>query len=297
MFSKKKTTQSTKNYLDKIDSAAKLINDAEKILIGVGSGLSAAGGLNYTDADLVKKWFPEYYSKGFRSIFEIQGMCWNLKICKPESYWGYWSRHIWHIRYETECLKPYKDLYNLMRNKDYFICSTNVDGQLEKAGFPKEKIFAPQGDYALFQCSKPCSNDVYDNREMVKRMIENMPSSTKICKEDIPLCPKCGAPLVPNLRCDDTFVEKPHLFNEDDYDDFIEDSRQKHIILLELGVGFNTPVIIRYPFDMIARKFINANLIRVNLSYPEVPEEIESKSISFQEDIAKTLNDMLKLII
>jgi len=286
---------STADYWDNIQTAFECIANAEKLLIGVGAGLTASGGLNYTDPSLAEKWYPEYFEQGKKSIIEIMSDFWVNTINKKNavSFWGFWARHIWHIRYEPEALKPYFDLFSIASGKEYFICSTNVDGQLEKAGFDKSLIFAPQGDYALFQCSKPCSQDVYNNNKMITTMLKNMVSPFAISSDDIPYCPKCGSYLMPNLRCDDTFVEKPHIKNTDTYKTFIQNAFEKKIVLLELGVGFNTPVIIRYPFEAITLQYPHAKLIRVNIADDTISEKISNKSIFIQEDIGKVLADIL----
>jgi len=295
MSFRNKMKSSTADYWDNIQKSADCIANAEKLIIGAGAGLTASGGLNYSDPSLAEKWYPEYFEQGKKSIIEIMSDFWVTTIKKENAafFWGFWARHIWHIRYEPEALKPYLDLFSIANGKDYFICSTNVDGQLEKAGFDKSLIFAPQGDYALFQCSKPCSQDVYYNNKMITTMLENMVSPFAICSDDIPYCPKCGSCLMPNLRCDDTFVETPHIKNVDIYKTFIQNAFECKIVLLELGVGFNTPVIIRYPFEAITLQYPNAKLIRVNIADDAVSEKINNKSIFIQEDIGKVLADIL----
>ena len=293
MFLNKKTSKFTKTYWDNIGDAVELIKNADCIVIGAGSGLSASGGINYADEELAKKWFPKYYEMGLKSIIEIQSVFWEISEKNILSYWGYWARHIQNIRYNMIVTKPYETLFELLTNKEYFICSTNVDGQFEKAGFQKEKLFAPQGNYGLFQCSKPCTQDVYDNKEMIDKMINNMGDSLNIKEEDIPRCPKCGELLVPNLRVDDTFVQIPHFVNVSHYEKFIREAKDKRLVLLELGVGYNTPGIIRYPFENITNHYPFTNLIRINMSDAGVPTEIEKKSISITDDIGKTLDDIL----
>lgn len=295
MCSKTKTTPSTKEYSDKIELARFLIQEAERLVIGVGSGLSAAGGLDYADPELLKRWFPEYYSMGFRGIYELLGQYWQLNRSKPEAYWGVWARHIQHIRYNAPPLQPYQNLFALTKGKPYFIVSTNVDGQLQKAGFPSRNIFAPQGEYRYFQCSKPCSDDVYDNEEMIKTMVANMPSPLEIRTQDIPTCPKCGRPLVPNLRCDNTFVEKPYIQNMGAYAAFLEECKKKQTVFLELGVGYNTPGIIRYPFQQFVSAHPKSNLVRINLQDATTPPKLENQSVNIQANLADVLAD-LKLI-
>lgn len=142
-------------------------------MVGAEAGLAASGGINYLDKALVKEWFPEYKNLNLNTIVEIQSAFWNLSNENVLAYWGYWARHIYNIRYKTKATKPYLDLYQLLKDKEHFIITTNVDGQFEKAGFKKENIFTPQGDYALFQCSSPCSNKLYDNKEMINTMALN----------------------------------------------------------------------------------------------------------------------------
>ena len=142
-------------------------------MVGTGAGLSASGEINYLDKVLVEEWFPEYKNLNLNTIVEIQSAFWNLSNENVLAYWGYWARHIYNIRYKTKATKPYLDLYELLKDKEHFIITTNVDGQFEKAGFKKENIFTPQGDYALFQCSSSCSNKLYDNKEMINTMALN----------------------------------------------------------------------------------------------------------------------------
>lgn len=292
MCSQIKTNKFTKEYLDNISRTSELIKHADRLLIGVGAGLSAAGGLNYADPLLVKKWYPEYYAIGFKAIFELQSQYWRIDTCKPEQYWGFWAQHIYHIRYEAAALQPYRDLFDIVKHKAYFICSTNADGQLGKARFSKEKIYAPQGDYAYFQCQKPCSKEIYENKAMIETMISHMSNAFEIRTEDIPKCPRCGAFLIPNLRCDDHFVETPHISNINVFQTFINESIDKNLVLLELGVGFNTPGIIRYPFEQTTAIMPNATLIRINNYDAIVPKNIRHKALQLECDLSDALKEI-----
>lgn len=283
-------------YSNETKKIKNLIQEADAVILGVGSGMTASGGLSYTDPMLVKKWYPEYYGLGKRSIFDIMGNYWPNTIDENNAarFWGFWARHIWHIRYAPDVLPPYKDLHELMSSKDYFIVSTNVDGQLEKAGFPKEKIFAPQGDYALFQCSKHCCDEVYDNRDLVENMVRNMPTVFEIRQEDVPKCPHCNGFLIPNLRCDDKFMEAPHIRNMKAYERFIDAGMGKSLVFLELGVGFNTPGIIRLPFEKMAISLERAVLIRINLDDIRTVYNVGEKGILLKGDITKVLRELVQ---
>lgn len=287
----------TQNYLDNIKAASELIKEAEYIIIGAGAGLSASAGLNYGDSKLFKKWFPELEKSGLKTIGDAISTYWQANDNNRTAFWAYWANHIKMIRYDSPAGKVYLDLLDMMKYKNYFIITTNVDSQFNKAGFDEQRMFTPQGNYGLFQCDKPCCQELFDNEEMVKKMVDNMDEEKFLVREeDIPRCPHCGAYLAKNLRVDNTFVEAPHMEKHKNYVDFINQSVQGKLLLLELGIGFNTPSIIRWPFEGIAKEHPSAKLIRINMNYPEVPKEIENKSLSFSQDITETIEAIKKYI-
>lgn len=282
--------------LRNIETARSWMDAAESVIIGAGAGLSASGGLNYHDPELVRRWFPEYANLGCKTIPEIQSAFWKIETSDPELYWGYWARHIFHVRYEPEALEPYKNLKKLIGEKAHFVITTNVDGQFEKAGFSRQGVFAPQGDYGFFQCARPCQDVVFPNKEMVLRMVHGIDSDARglprIRREDIPRCPFCGAPLIPNLRCDNLFVETPHMSAAADYKRFVDacGSSSAGAVLLELGVGFNTPSIIRYPFEEYVQRFERFRLIRVNAAEPFAQTDLADRLLSLGVDAGVILS-------
>ena len=284
---------SIQNYLDNIAKTSKLIKTADYIIIGAGAGLSASCGLNYGDSKIFKQWFPKLFSEGVETVGDALSIYWNVDDANRREFWAYWANHIQKIRYDSPAGKVYLELLDIVKGKNYFVITTNVDSQFNKAGFDEAKLFTPQGNYGLFQCEKPCSDEVYDNTAMINNMITNMDYDKFLVREeDIPRCPKCGSYLSKNLRVDDTFVDVPHMKKQKEYIDFINSSVKGKLLLLELGVGFNTPSIIRWPFEKMVNVHPNANLIRMNISYPEVPEEITEKSISFSNDITEVVCDI-----
>lgn len=284
---------STQSYSENINEAAKLINEADYFLIGAGAGLSASGGLNYNNPELFNEWFPRLSQFGIKTIGEATSIYWEVDDSNRRAFWAYWANHIQKIRYDAPVLKPYSNLLDIVKDKDYFIITTNVDGQFVKAGFNQDKTFAPQGDYGLFQCDKPCSNEVFDNHIMIDKMVSNMNRDDFLIREaDIPRCPICGSNLAKNLRIDDTFVEAPHMRKQKDYIDFVNRSVDGKIVLLELGVGFNTPGIIRWPFDEIATGHPSASLIRINMDHSKIPEKITSKCIAINSDITEVITQI-----
>lgn len=286
---------STQSYSDNIIKAAELIQEADYILIGAGAGLSASAGLNYHDAKLFKEWFPGLSQLGVKTIGEAISLYWEVDDLNRRSFWAYWANHIQKIRYDAPALQPYLELFDIVKDKNYFIITTNVDGQFIKEGFRTDKIFTPQGDYGLFQCDKPCTDQVFDNRVMIEKMISNMHKDDFLILEaDIPRCPICGSYLAKNLRVDDTFVETPHMKKQRDYLDFVNLSATGKLVLLELGVGFNTPGIIRWPFEQITANFPSASLIRINMDHAKTPEKITAKCLVFDCDILETITEIKK---
>mgnify|MGYP003256159091 FL=1 len=286
-------TKSTGNYWDSIEQLKYQIQTADAVVIGAGAGLSTAAGFTYSGerfqkyfADFIKKYhFKDMYSGGFYP-FET-----------PEEHWAYWSRYIDINRYMDVDNGTYKMLFDLVKNKDYFVLTTNVDHQFQKAGFDKHRLFYTQGDYGLFQCSKPCHDKTYDNEEVIRRMVSGQ-KNMRIPSELVPKCPKCGKPMTVNLRCDDTFVQDEGWYQASErYSDFLRRHEGMHILFLELGVGFNTPVIIKYPFWQMTAKNPNAMYACVNFNEAFCPEELKCKSICINGDIAEVLRDMMSYTV
>jgi len=204
---------STTNYSCEIARARKAMENADAIVVGIGSGMSASGGLDYTDSALCKKWYPEYYNMGLTTIGAIIGQYWVTTIGQlsdedAKKYWGFWSRHIFHIRYESEATEPYTRLRGLIGDTPHFIITTNGDHQTQKA-FGEANVLATQGDYGYFQTVSGAGNRLWKNEDMVLKMMDNMKNDFEIRASDIPRSEETGERLEPNLRCDNFFVESP----------------------------------------------------------------------------------------
>ncbi len=211
-----------------------------------------------------------------------------------EEFWGYFCRHIYFNRYNQQLNDVFKNLLKLVLDKNYFVITTNVDHIFQKSGFSKERLFYTQGDYGLFQCSKPCHNKTYDNEDIVIEML-NKTKDLKIPTELIPTCPECGALMTTNLRKDSSFVEDEGWHNAYlRYERFIQENSRKKVLYLELGVGYNTPSIIKYPFWQFTNSNNNALYASINMQQGGVPAEISEKAIEIEEDIAKVLNDLVE---
>ncbi len=286
MFSKILTMKSTESYLQKIDRLKDELQNADAVLIGAGAGLSTAAGLTYS-GERFRKYFSDFADKyGIRDMYS-GGF---YPFDSMEEHWAWWSRHIWYNRYQPGSTDVYKKLYELIKEKDYFILTTNVDHQFQLAGFDKKRIFYTQGDYGLWQCSEPCCQRTYDNEEIVRQMIEQQ-KDMKVPTELIPHCPVCGKPMTMNLRCDDTFVQDEGWYKANErYSDFVRRHENLHILYLELGVGANTPVIIKYPFWRATAQNEKAVYACINYGEAMCPKEIEKQSICMDADIKKVLS-------
>lgn len=285
MFSSRKITASTKEYSDSIHCVKELLQEADAVIIGAGAGLSTSAGFIYTGkrlednfSDFIKKYgFRDMYSGGFYPFESL------------EEHWAYWSRYIYINRYMDVDNGTYKRLFDLVKDKDYFVLTTNVDHQFQKAGFDKRRLFYTQGDYGLFQCSEPCHDVTYDNEEIIRDMVTQQ-TGMKIPTELIPHCPKCGKPMSMNLRADNTFVQDEGWYKASErYSDFIRRHRGLRVLFLELGVGMNTPSIIKYPFWQMAYDNPNAYYICINYGEAFAPSEISKKSLCIQGDIKDVL--------
>lgn len=289
MFLRTVTRKSTQNYSDNINRLKEATAAADAILIGAGAGLSTSAGFEYS-GERFYKYFSDFNKKyGITDMYS--GGFYHYQTL--EEYWAWWSRQIFINRYDVEIGKPYRDLLTLVKDKDYFVLTTNVDHQFQLAGFDKKRLFYTQGDYGLWQCSKPCHNKTYDNEDLVRRMY-NEQKDMKIPSELVPKCPVCGAPMTMNLRCDDTFVQDDGWYKAAErYENFVRRHKDLNILLLELGVGNNTPVIIKYPFWQMTAQNKNAAYACINLGMTAVPTEIEKQSICIDADIGGVLSELL----
>ena len=277
------------NYNDRIEKAKQSIANADYVLIGAGAGLSTAGGFEYSGKKF-EKYFKDFGNKyGFKDMYS-GGF---YPYATEEERWAYWSRYVYVNRYlEQSPNKAYAALLDLVNNKDYFVITTNVDHQFQIAGFDKNKLFYTQGDYGLFQCSVPCHDKTYDNKELIEKMYFEQKDG-KVPSELIPKCPVCGRNMEMNLRADDKFVQDAGWYEHAKlYQDFLDKIKGKNVVLLEIGVGYNTPAIIKYPFERLTYQNEDFNLIRINKDYPYATEENESKTICFDEDTMQVLQDL-----
>ncbi len=291
---------------DGIPRLKKALDEADAVIIGAGAGLSTSAGFIYTGErfekyfkDFISRYhFEDMYSGGFR-VMQLP----------PEELWAYWSRYIYINRYMNPPKPVYEELFWLVKDKDYFVLTTNVDHCFQKAGFDKTRLFYTQGDYGLWQCSRPCHDKTYDNKEAVRRMVlsqgftiaddgalavpEEGVLKMRVPSELVPRCPVCGEPMSMNLRADDTFVEdKGWHMAAQRYSDFLRGHRDGKVLFLETAVGWNTPGIIKFSFWQMTKEWKDALYACLNYNEAYAPDEIEARAICINGDIGDILKKL-----
>ncbi len=285
-----------------IEKLKEAVQEADALMIGAGAGLSTAAGFNYS-GERFRRWFGDFAAKyGFSDMYT--GGFWHYE--NMETFWAYWSRYIWVNRYMDPPKSVYDDLFKLARGKDYFVLTTNVDHCFQKAGFDKDRLFYTQGDYGLFQCSKPCSQVTWDNEAIVREMLlsqgygigegnaltlpEGATPAMAVPRLLLPKCPNCGRPLTLNLRSDDKFVEDAgwHAAAKR-YRAFVDGHARDRVVYLEIGVGWNTPGIVKYNFWNQANENPNAFYACLNYDDARLPRELVDRGIGIEGDCAEVI--------
>lgn len=304
MFSRMSITKSTGTYSDNIKKLKETLIDADTVVIGAGAGLSTSAGFVY-NGERFEKYFFDFAAK-YRFADMYSGGFYPYAT--QEEFWAYWSRYIWVNRYMDAPKPVYEELFRLVKDKDYFVITTNVDHCFQKAGFDKKRLFYTQGDYGLFQCSEPCHRKTYENENMIREMVlsqgwvigesnelvlpEGMSLKMAVPTELLPRCPVCGKPLTMNLRSDNKFVEDEGWHQAAErYENFLR-TRSGKVLFLELGVGYNTPVIIKYPFWQMTAKNPDATYVCINYGEAVCPEQINRQSICIDDDIGAIIDRM-----
>ena len=296
-------SQDTPDGINKLKTA---LDEADAVVIGAGAGLSTSAGFIYT-GERLEKWFPDFVREyGIRDMYSGGFQVMQLP---PEELWAYWSRYIYINRYMDPPKPVYEELFELVKDKDHFVITTNVDHCFQKAGFDKKRLFYTQGDYGLWQCSTPCHDKTYDNEETVREMVlaqgfaieedgtlavpEGVTLKMTIPTELIPRCPVCGEPMSMNLRADDRFVEDEgwHAASQR-YSDFLRRHRNMKVLFLETAVGWNTPGIIKFAFWQMTNEWPDAIYACLNYNEAYAPDEIKAKSICINGDIGDILNKL-----
>ena len=284
--------ETPEEYRQKIEALKTALEKADALLVGAGAGLSTSAGFTYS-GERFEKNFADFHAKyGFSDMY-TGGF---YPYTTPEEHWAYWSRYIMINRYADAPKPVYENVRKLVDRKNYFVLTTNVDHCFQKAGFDKARLFYTQGDYGLFQCSEPCHQATYDNEAQVRAMYERQ-KDMRIPSELIPYCPRCGKPMSMNLRSDSTFVEDAGWHTAAQrYADFLTTYKDGRILFLELGVGANTPGIIKYPFQQMTANNPQAIYACINYGEAYCFDEIRERAICIDGDIGEVIAEFLRKI-
>ena len=285
MFSKISMTKSIGTYSENIEKLREALRSADAVLIGAGAGLSTSAGFVYT-GERFEQHFSDFAAKyGLRDMYSGGFYPYGT----PEEFWAYWSRYIYVNRYMDPPKPVYEELLELVRDKDYFVITTNVDHCFQKAGFDKKRLFYTQGDYGLFQCSGPCCQETFENEAVIREMLDRQ-KNMEVPSELLPVCPHCGRPMTMNLRSDDKFVEDAGWHQAAErYEHFLRTRGEQRILFLELGIGYNTPGIIKYPFWRMTAQNPKAAYACINCGEAVCPKEIRRQAICIDGDIGEVL--------
>lgn len=292
MYSKNQMKKSTEDFFSQTEKLAGAIETSDAVVIGAGAGLSAAAGFTY-NGERFQRIFSDFHEKyGITDMYS--GGFYPFDTL--EEYWAWWSRHIYYNRYVRAPLPVYANLLKVVKDRNYFVITTNVDHQFQMAGFDKERLFYTQGDYGLWQCSKPCHDSTYDNEQQVRKMVAEQ-NDMKIPSRLVPCCPVCGAPMTMNLRCDDTFVEDDGWHKAyERYEKFIRDNIGGRILFLEIGIGANTPGVIKYPFMRMASANRNAVYACINPEDAFIHANLKKRSIVIREDAGRVIQRLAQML-
>jgi NAD-dependent SIR2 family protein deacetylase len=272
-------------FSTRVAQFSQALENADVILIGAGAGLSASAGLTYS-GERFERNFSQFIEKYHMTDMYSAGF---YPFATQEEKWAYWFTHIDVNRHQPKATEIYLRLFELLKNRAHFVITTNVDYQFYKAGFEPDNIFAPQGDYGKLQCSQPCHGDLYDNEALATTALANL-DNCLIPSANVPKCPKCGCDMLVNIRADHRFVENDTWHRSANaYADFVNENLGKNMLLIEIGVGYNTPTIIKYPFEQITSLAANATLVRINRDEPEVSDTNRHRTIAFREEVIDIL--------
>lgn len=275
-----------------LEKALDMIRNADRIVIGGGAGLSACGGLNYMSLEVLKKEFPALARRGYHTLWEA---LWDDRRTKQQKI-GMMAAEVLWACYDFPVIRAYQDLLRMVEDKDYFVLTSNIDRQFHKAGFEEERIFEPQCSASDLQCQTPCCRDIWDGESVWRKIAANMDRETYACREeDIPRCDRCHAPAVQNMRGIKSFIPDKVMWNRIEFEQYIKEASDLRTVFLELGAGFNSPGVIRHPFQRLAYRYPKAALIRMNQEFPKVPEKIKDRSVEIAEDIGEALAQMRRL--
>lgn len=260
---------------------------ADRVLVTAGAGLSAAAGYDYGDVDRFRELFPALHRLGLRSRYMV-----GVPL-PPALLWGYWAVHIDDIRYDPAPNPLYRRLRALVGDTEHWVMTSNVDGLFARNGFAPDRVFTPQGDYGRYQCTTPRTQATWDSGPLVERLLAAYDPATGAVTDPqaLPRCPNCGGEVQINVRIGPEFIDAPYRPAGDRLQSWLgTPGAGTRLVILEIGAGFNTPGVIRWPGEHLTRHIPHARLVRVNPTHPEVPADLADRALSIPADAERLLD-------
>ncbi len=276
-----------------LNELSSLISDSQHILITAGAGMSAAAGFDYGENARYKELFPAFARKGFTARYQAIG----YRGWSPAEFWAFWAIHVADIRFGERNDPVYRELNALTRHANTFVYTSNVDRLFPRNGFSRDRLYTPQGDYGYLQCAKRCHDAVWDSEPVVVQLLQNMDPVAQIITDPdvIPCCPKCGGEVFLNVRIDQHFVESPYREEQAHFANWIEQVVDKPFLIIEIGAGFNTPSVIRWPGEQLVQGTREGRMIRINQAHPQIPAIIQDRATGIGEDAAAVIKELFEL--
>ena len=270
-----------------VERARQWLAESDRVLIGAGAGMSAAAGIDYGDTETFARLFPAFVRMGFRAQYQLIG----YQRLTPAQHWGYWSTHVKHVRFGEDERPAYQALRHLVRDKDTFVLTSNVDMLFPRNGFDEARLFTPQGDYARMQCQRPCSRETWPTRPFIERALAALdPETQQVTDPDsLPRCPHCGGAVFMNVRLDAAFLEEPYVEQAQRFRQWMREGAAERLLVIEVGAGFNTPSVVRWRMEHLVHHHPAARLVRINLTDPELPEELGERAVALPMGASQAL--------
>ncbi len=276
--------------MNDLRDAAEWLKSADRVLITAGAGLSAAAGFDYTDEGRFAELFPALHRAGLRARYEMIG-----RDLPPEYLWGFWAVHAEDVRFSPEPSPLYERLHGIVDGRDYFVMTSNVDRLFPRNGFDEDRLYTPQGDYGLYQCLTPCTRQVWPSEPIIRKALDHYdPTTGKVDPEAIPSCPNCGGEVFLNVNADGWYINDHFLPGLDRLNDWLVQTREvgDTLVVVEIGAGFNTPSVIRWPGERVTRVVPNARFIRINRDHPEVPDDLADRALAIAVDAGTAIDQL-----
>lgn len=255
------------------------LDEADRVLIAAGAGLSAAAGYDYADTERFAELFPALHRNGLRARYQLIGL-----PLPPRLLWGYWSVHVSDIRFDPAPNPLYQRLREVVNERDHFVLTSNVDGLFARNGFAD--VWSPQGDYGRYQCEAPCTRETWESRPIVEAALETYDAASGEATA-VPSCPRCGGPVFLNVHKGPEYVPDHYVPEGKRLREWIKGDGR--LLVVEIGAGFNTPSVIRWPVESLVRGVPGARLVRINRDDAEVPADLAGRALAVRADVAAVL--------